>query len=81
MTGTTSSIIHSGFDPEDKNEQFYKVNSSNIDNSNIPGNMNSNDTTNDTQKIGDGYQGVGKKDGSFSIQAFLNLKENASIFA
>ena len=41
--------------------------------------MNSNDTTNDIQKIGDGYKGVGKKDGSFSIQAFLNLKENGII--
>ena len=66
-------------DPEDKNEQFYMVNQNNIDNSNIPGNVNVNETNVDTQKIGDGYQNVDKKSGSFSIQAFLNLKENGII--
>jgi hypothetical protein len=66
-------------DPEDKNEQFYMVNSANIDNTNIPGKINLNNTTVNTEKIGDGYKKVGKKNGSFSVQAFLSLKENGII--
>lgn len=64
-------------DPNDKNEQFYKINPENIDNSNIPGNININKFTSDVIKEGDGYLNVPKKDGSFSLQAFLKLKENS----
>lgn len=63
-------------DPEDRNEQFYKVNNDNIDNSNTPGNININKLTSDVMKEGNGYQNVSKKSGSFSLQAFLKLKEN-----
>ena len=66
-------------DPEDKNEQFYMVNSSNIDNTNIPGTINRTNPLVDTEKVGDGYKSVGKKSGSFSVYAFLSLKENGII--
>jgi hypothetical protein len=65
-------------DSADKNEQFYVVNNDSIDNSNTPGKVSSNRIIN-ARSEGDGYQVVDKKNGKFSLQAFLSLKENGSI--
>ena len=65
-------------DSNDKNEQFYSIKNNSIDNTNTPGNTSSNRIIN-ARSEGDGYQSIGKKDGKFSLQAFLSLKENGSI--
>lgn len=65
-------------DSADKNEQFYAVNQNSIDNRNTPGRASSDRIIN-ARSEGDGYQGVDKKNGKFSLQAFLSLKENGSI--
>ena len=43
-------------DPDDKNEQFYSVDDSNIDNTNIPGSISSNQSNSNTKTEGSGYQ-------------------------